>query len=215
MTQFPGANFAVTRYCSIFKCLQPIEIDMKKLVGYFLQGLLFIVPIAVTLFVLYKVFVLVDGILPFEFPGLGLLIILVLITLAGVFGSTIIAGPIVAYFERLIEKAPLIKIIYSSVKDLMSGFFGSKKSFDQPVLVKMGADSNIQKLGFITNSDLSDLGISADMVSVYLPHSYAWSGNQFIISKEYITPLNVSAATVMKFIISGGVSTIDAPEEPE
>lgn len=186
---------------------------MKKLVRYFLQGLLFIVPITVTVFVLYKVFVLVDGILPITIPGLGLVIILILITLAGVFGSTIIAGPLVTYFEKWINKAPLVKIIYSSVKDLMSGFFGSKKSFDQPVLVSMGENLNIKKLGFITNSDLSELGIGPDMVSVYLPHSYAWSGNQFIVSKEYITPLDVPAATVMKFIVSGGVSTITSEEE--
>ncbi|HIA11083.1 MAG TPA: DUF502 domain-containing protein, partial [Flavobacteriales bacterium] len=112
---------------------------MKKLISYFLQGLLFIVPIAVTLFVLYKVFVLVDGILPFDIPGLGLLLILVIITMAGVAGSTIVARPVVAYFEKLINKAPLIKIIYSAVKDLMSGFLGSKKSFDKPVLVKLSA----------------------------------------------------------------------------
>lgn len=186
---------------------------MKKLVRYFLQGLLFTVPIAVTFFVLYKVFVLVDGILPIEIPGLGLLIIVIVITLAGVFGSTIVAGPLFAYFERWVNKAPLVKIIYSSVKDLMSGFFGSKKSFDQAVLVSMGENSNIQKLGFITNSDLSGLGLGPDMVSVYLPHSYAWSGNQFIVSKEYITPLDVPAATVMKFIVSGGVSSIAQEEE--
>lgn len=186
---------------------------MKKLVKYFLQGLLYIVPISVTIFVLYKVFVLVDGILPFDIPGLGLLIILVLITLVGIFGSTIIAGPLVTYFEKLINKAPLIKVIYSAVKDLMSGFFGTKKSFDQPVLVSMGENSSIQKLGFITNSDLSDLGLGPDMVSVYLPHSYAWSGNQFIVSKKFITPLDISATTVMKFIVSGGVSTITSDKE--
>ena len=101
---------------------------VKKVIGYFLQGLLFSVPIAVTFFVLYKVFILVDGILPFEFPGLGLLLILVLITLLGLLGSTIIAGPIIRYFETLISKAPLIKVIYSAVKDLMSSFFGTKKS---------------------------------------------------------------------------------------
>jgi uncharacterized membrane protein len=97
----------------------------------------------------------------------------------------------------------------------MSGFLGSKKSFDKPVLVKLSADSNIYKLGFVTNDDLKDLGVGSEMVSVYLPHSYAWSGNQFIISKEYITPLNVSAATVMKFIVSGGVSTVESDEETE
>jgi len=181
---------------------------VKKLIGYFLQGLLFSVPIAVTIFVLYKVFILVDGILPFKFPGVGLLLILVLITLLGVMASTIIAGPIIKYFETLISKAPLIKVIYSAVKDLMGSFFGTKKSFNKPVLVKLEENSNIQKLGFITNSDLSELGIDSNMVAVYLPHSYAWSGNQFIVPRKCITPLDVSATTVMKFIISGGVTKI-------
>jgi len=188
---------------------------MKRLVGYFLQGLLFTVPIAVTLYVLYKVFVLVDGILPLKIPGLGLVIILVLITLAGVFGSTIIAGPLVSSVERWINKAPLVKIIYTAVKDLMSGIFGTKKSFDQAVLVKLSRDATVQKLGFITNADLSGLGLDSSMVSVYLPHSYAWSGNQVIVSKEYITPVNVSAAIVMKYIVSGGVSSITSSGEPE
>jgi uncharacterized membrane protein len=181
---------------------------MKRLISYFLQGLLFIVPIAVTLFVLYKVFILVDGILPFDVPGLGLLIILGIITLTGLVGSTIVARPIVGYFEKLINKAPLVKIIYSAVKDLMSGFLGTKKSFDKPVLVKLSADANIYKLGFVTNDDLTELGVGPGMVSVYLPHSYAWSGNQFIVSKECVTPLKVSPATVMKFIVSGGVSNV-------
>ncbi len=182
---------------------------IKKLIGYFLQGLLFSVPIAVTFFVLYKVFILVDGILPFEFPGLGLLLILILVTLIGLLGSTIIAGPIIKYFESIISKAPLIKVIYSAVKDLMSSFFGTKKSFNKPVLVKLESSSNIQKLGFITNADLSELGIEGDMVAVYLPHSYAWSGNQYIVPRNCITPLEVSATTVMKFIISGGVTKIE------
>jgi len=122
--------------------------------------------------------------------------------------STIIAGPIIKYFETLISKAPLIKVIYSAVKDLMGSFFGTKKSFNKPVLVKLEENSNIQKLGFITNSDLSELGIDSNMVAVYLPHSYAWSGNQFIVPRKCITPLDVSATTVMKFIISGGVTKI-------
>lgn len=186
---------------------------MKKLISFFLQGLLFIGPIAVSVYVIFKVFDLVDGLLrdllPWEIPGLGLIIILVLITGLGWLGSTIIAKPMFSYFEKLIEKAPLIKVIYSAVKDLLSAFVGSKKSFDQPVLVKLEKDSDVQKLGFITQSDLKDLGIGKDKVAVYLPHSYAWSGNQYIVPKENIQALDVSAATVMKFIVSGGVTSLE------
>lgn len=187
---------------------------MKKSISFFLQGLLFIGPIAVSVYVIYKVFDLVDGLLrdllPWEIPGLGLVIILVLITMLGWLGSTIIAKPMFSYFEKLIEKAPLIKIIYSAVKDLLSAFVGSKKSFNQPVLVKLEKDSDVQKLGFITQTDLTELGIGKDKVAVYLPHSYAWSGNQYIVPKENVEALDVSAAMVMKFIVSGGVTSLES-----
>ena len=193
---------------------------MKRIIGFFFQGVLFTVPIAVTFFVIYKIFILVDGILspiineilPFQIPGLGLVIILGLLTFFGFLGSTIIMRPIFSYFERLVEKAPLAKIIYSAVKDLLQAFVGNKKSFDKPVLVRLEKDSDVQKIGFITQDDLTDLGLDHDHVAVYLPHSYAWSGNQFIVPKENITPLNVSAATVMKFIVSGGVTKLDKEE---
>jgi len=193
---------------------------MKRIIGFFFQGVLFTVPIAVTLFVIYKIFILVDGILspvinellPFQVPGLGLVIILGLLTFFGFLGSTIIMRPIFSYFERIVEKAPLAKIIYSAVKDLLQAFVGNKKSFDKPVLVRLEKDSDVQKIGFITQDDLTDLGLDRDHVAVYLPHSYAWSGNQFIVPKENITPLNVSAATVMKFIVSGGVTKLDKEE---
>ncbi|PCH93876.1 MAG: hypothetical protein COB85_06315 [Bacteroidetes bacterium] len=187
---------------------------MKKLIGFFLQGLLFIGPIAVSVWVIFKVFDLIDGLLrdllPWEVPGLGLVIILVLISGLGWLGSTIIAKPVFSYFDKLVEKAPLIKIIYSAVKDLLSAFVGSKKSFDQPVLVKLEKDSDVQKLGFITQTDLTELGIGKDKVAVYLPHSYAWSGNQYIVPKENVEPLDVSAAMVMKFIVSGGVTSLES-----
>ncbi len=183
---------------------------MKKVIGYFLKGLLYTVPVAATVFIIYKIFDIIDEILPLEdYPGLGFLIIISGITLFGMLGSTIIAKPIFSYFEKGIEKAPLIKIIYSAVKDLLSAFVGTKKSFNQPVLVKLSKDPVIEKLGFITKEDLSELGIGNGKVAVYLPHSYAWSGNQFIVPKENVTPIDASATTVMKFIVSGGVTQIE------
>ncbi|MFH1320871.1 MAG: DUF502 domain-containing protein [Bacteroidota bacterium] len=188
---------------------------MKKLIKYFLQGLLYIVPIAITLWVIYKVFIFIDGIIlkleiPYlDIPGMGVIIILVLITLVGYLGQTIIAKPIFSYFDNIIEKAPLIKVIYSAIKDLLSAFVGSKKRFNQPVMVKLNRNSEVQKLGFITQSDLTELGLGKDKVAVYLPHSYAWSGNQFIVPKENVTPIKASATTIMKFIVSGGITEIE------
>ena len=182
---------------------------MKKFINYFLQGLLYIVPITVTLYVVYWTFQKIDGILPFQFPGLGLIIIIALITFSGFVGSAIIASPINAFFQRLLKKAPLLETIYSSVKDLMGTFVGKKKGFSQPVLIKLYENSTIERIGFITNEDLSTLQIKEGKVLVYLPHSYAFSGQLFVVDRNYITPVDSSSSEIMKLIISGGVTEIE------
>ena len=182
---------------------------MKKFINYFLQGLLYIVPITVTLYVVYWTFQKIDGILPFQFPGLGLIIIIALITFVGFVGSAIIASPINSFFQRLLKKAPLLQTIYSSVKDLMGTFVGKKKGFSQPVLIKLYENSTIERIGFITNEDLSTLRIKEGKVLVYLPHSYAFSGQLFVVDRSYITPVDSSSSEIMKLIISGGVTEIE------
>jgi len=182
---------------------------MKKFINYFLQGLLYIVPISVTLYVVYWVFTKIDGILPFQFPGLGLIVIIALITFIGLAGSIIITSPINSFFQRLLKKAPLLQTIYSSMKDLMRTFVGKKKGFDQAVLIKLYENSTIERIGFITNEDLSSLGIKEGKVLVYLPHSYAFSGQLFVVEKSYITPIDKSSSEIMKLIVSGGVTEIE------
>lgn len=182
---------------------------MKKFINYFLQGLLYIVPITVTLYVVYWTFQKIDGILPFQFPGLGLIVIILLITLIGFVGSAIITSPINAFFQRLLKRAPLLQTIYSSVKDLMSTFVGKKKGFNTPVLIKLYENSTIERIGFITNDDLSSLGIKEGKILIYLPHSYAFSGQLFVVERSYVKPIDASSAEIMKLIVSGGVTEIE------
>lgn len=188
---------------------------LRKLLGYFFQGVLLTVPLAVTLYVIFKLFVIIDGIIPFNIPGIGLLVLLVVLTVLGYFGSSFIAQPFINYFQKLLDKAPLVRTIYSAVKDLVSAFVGSEKKFDRPVLVKLTRDADLEKPGFITREDLSNLNVGSGKVAVYLPHSYAWSGNLFIVPKENVTPLDVSSADMMKFIISGGVTTIENEDKSD
>jgi uncharacterized membrane protein len=186
---------------------------IKKIIGYFLKGLLYVTPVAITFYVIFEIIVIVGSLfnfLGFEIhplidPILGFISVLILIIAAGMLGSSIILRPYFVLFEKTLESAPLIKIIYSGIKDLLSAFVGSKKRFNQPVLVKMNKESNVEKLGFITKEDLSELGIGPDKVAVYLPHSYAFSGNLFIVSKENVSPINATSAETMKFIVSGGI----------
>ena len=186
---------------------------MKNIKQHFLKGLLYIVPVAVTFWVLVEVYKLLNGIIGRFLPGnwqyLGILVLIVLITLFGYVGSVIITSPINSFFQRLLKKAPLLQTIYSSVKDLMSTFVGKKKGFNTPVLIKLYENSTIERIGFITNEDLSSLGIKNGKILVYLPHSYAFSGQLFVVERSYIKPIDASSAEIMKLIVSGGVTEIE------
>ena len=186
---------------------------MKKIGTYFLQGLVFIAPIAITIYILFFIFTFVDGLLQdyleswlkLNIPGLGILVILFLLTLLGFVGSTIIARPFKILFNNLMERAPIVKLIYSALNDLLSAFVSKEKKFNKPVLVKVNSISELEKIGFLTQEDLSQIGIK-NKVAVYFPHSYNFSGEMFIVPIENITLLDIPAAEAMKFVVSGGVS---------
>ena len=80
--------------------------------------------------------------------------------------------------------------------------------FSYPALIKMGGNENLHRLGFITETDLSHLGLEG-MVSVYIPHSYNFSGNLFIVKMEDVTPIEDNTTEIMKFIVSGRVTKIE------
>jgi uncharacterized membrane protein len=180
---------------------------LRYLGRYFLQGLLYIVPISVTVYILMEGFLFLDSLIPLDIPGLGIVSVLVAITLIGFIGSFVIALPITTFVENYIKKAPLVKIIYTSVKDLISAFVGQKKSFNKPVLVKMYENSEVKRIGFITDDHPEKLGVK-DLITVYIPHSYAVSGQLFVVPRHYVTPLEATSAEVMKYIISGGVTEV-------
>ena len=95
------------------------------------------------------------------------------------------------------------------MKDLMSTFVGKKKGFNQAVLIKLYENSTIERIGFITNENLSSLGIKGGKILVYLPHSYAFSGQLFVVEKSYVTPIDKPSSEIMKLIVSGGVTEIE------
>jgi len=193
---------------------------MKKLVNYFFQGLLLVVPAAVTFYVVYLAIIWMDGLLPiqvpiavpwsddFKLPGLGILIILAVITLLGYLGTRFVRNPFFLLFESLMERTPLLKVIYSSVKDLIEAFVGEKKRFNEPVLVTINNNPVVQRIGFITENDLSRLGLDTEKMAVYLPFSYGFNGQLVVVDSLQVTKLDVSGTEMMKFVISGGVTDI-------
>ena len=193
---------------------------MKKLANYFFQGLLFVVPIVVTFYVVYLAILWMDNLLPiqipisvprsddFKLPGLGILIILAVITVVGYIGTRFVRNPFFIMFEGLMERTPLLKVIYSSVKDLIEAFVGEKKRFNQPVLVTVNNNPSVQRIGFITENDLSELGLSKEKMAVYLPFSYGFNGQLVIVDAGQVQKLDASGTEMMKFVISGGVTDI-------
>lgn len=180
----------------------------RKISGYFFKGLLLIVPIGITIYVIVAALMFLDNLLPFNFPGASILIILIGTTLLGFLGTILIQTPLQRLFNKSLEKVPLIKFIYTSVRDMLSAFVGKEKRFNQPVMVRMQTEQGIFKLGFITQKDLKSLGIASGKSGVYFPHSYNFSGNLFVVDNELITVLDTPPHEVMKFIVSGGVSRI-------
>ena len=193
---------------------------MKRIVNYFLQGLLYIAPLGITAYIIYVIFNFIDNLLhdkleeifKIDIPGLGLAVIFIFLVLVGIAGQSIFAQPFKVLFKRILEKAPLLKLIFSALNDLFSAFVGKEKKFNKPVMVLVNPISNLEKLGFLTEEDLSILD-EKEKVTVYFPHSYNFSGELFIVPKNQVRSIDVNPSAVMKFILSGGVSGIDEEED--
>ena len=185
----------------------------RKSVGYFFQGLLFITPIGVTIFVLVWFVNLLDdlfeplfsNVLPYHIPGFGLIFSFFWLALLGFFIAHLVSRSAVTWFDGLMQKAPLIKVIYFAVKDLITVFFGKEDRMGKPVKVCVQRDPLQYRFGFQTREDLSEFGFESDMLSVYLPFSYGVMGNQIVVKKSDVEYLNVKSSEMMKFIVSGGV----------
>lgn len=191
----------------------------KALLNYLIKGLLIVVPVALSIFIVVWAVSTVDswvninnilGVDPQtgesrNIPGLGLVLVLAIILLAGIFVTYFVTEPMYNWFRRWLNKLPLFNFIYTSIKDLTEAFVGDEKKFNHPVIVETEGD--MKRIGFLTQNDLSKLDM-LDEAIVYFPFSYSFAGQIYIVKKEKIKPLNISAADAMKLVVSGGVTQI-------
>ncbi len=178
---------------------------MKRLLFYFIRGLLITVPVVVTGWLVYQIFIRVDRILGISIPGLGFAVTLTLITVVGFLGSNLLTRGLVAAIETAIERLPFVRLVYHATKDLNGAVGGEKKRFDTPVVVTMSPDGAVRSLGFITQESLEVLG-TADTVVVYLPFSYSIAGWTFVVPASRVRRLDASSSDFMAFVVSGGVT---------
>jgi len=178
---------------------------MKRLSQYFFNGLLVIVPLALTLYVCYVIFIKIDRLMGLKQPGLGVLITVVGITVVGFFASNFLTRNLFSLLDQLFTKLPFVKMLYSAIRDLVYAFVGDKKSFNQPVLVNLFPGSEARVMGFLTREGLANLGMEQS-VAVYIPQAYTFAGYLVIVPRDQISPLKIESSKAMAFIVSGGVS---------
>jgi uncharacterized membrane protein len=190
----------------------------RALLRYFIKGLLIVVPLGAAFLLIFWAVKSIDDALnlsgmlwtdpktgkPVYIPGLGILNVLVIILVAGILVTNVVTDPIKRWFYRWLNRLPLLNFLYSSIKDLTEAFVGEEKKFNEPVLVEVN-EFGLKKIGFIVQKDLSALNLPGE-VAVYFPYSYSFAGQVVIISADKVKHIDKSAADMMKFVISGGVS---------
>lgn len=189
----------------------------RALLNYLIKGLLIVVPISLSIFIVVWAVTTVDswvnvnnilGVDPHtnasrNIPGLGLALVVAIILMAGIFVTYFVTEPMYHWFKRVMNRLPLLNFIYSSIKDLTEAFVGDEKKFNHPVVVEV--EAGLKKIGFLTQNDLTKLSLPGEAI-VYFPFSYSFAGQVYIVSHDRIKPLNMTATEAMKLIVSGGVS---------
>lgn len=195
----------------------------RSLFQYFLQGILVLAPVSITVYIVYQLFTWLDRLIPvyinlsgdpqkpFYLPGLGFVLVMAGILLVGWISSFFVVGRLLSFFDHALERTPGIKTIYSFVKDFSEAFAGKKRKFQKAVLVSV-LQPDVWQVGFVTNEDLEQFGMQ-EFVTVYVPNSYAVAGTLYFVKPDRIRLLkDVAAPDALKFAISGGV--VEVEEEP-
>ncbi len=178
---------------------------MRKLIAYFLRGLIVTAPVAVTLWVCWALFQRIDGLLNISIPGVGFVVTIVTITLVGVVASSLVTAGVVSVVESSIEKLPFVRLVYSSTRDLLNAFVGEKRRFDIPVTVTVVPGSGVKMIGFVTRESLDIFGM-AGYVAVYVPQAYAFAGHLLLVPVQQVERMAGESADLMAFVVSGGVA---------
>ncbi|HEX5653382.1 MAG TPA: DUF502 domain-containing protein [Chitinophagaceae bacterium] len=189
----------------------------KKIIRFFIQGVIILAPIGITGYVLYWLFDRVDNILrPYvNIPGLGFAIIIVFVILVGWISSNFLMGSFLGVFDHWIERTPVIKFIYSSTKDFFEAFAGDKRKFNQAVLANVFSNE-VWIVGFLTDEEMAKFDMGAEMVAVYVPQAYNFAGQLYILPRHKVQKIqHITSGEAMKYAVTGGVVDLEAERTEE
>jgi uncharacterized membrane protein len=201
---------------------------IKKILRYFIQGLIIIAPIALTVWAIVATFTFIDNLLPNlihnifpgwihadekgnlkKIPGLGFIVIILFVILVGWISSHFLMSSFIHFFDQWMERTPVVKFIYTSTKDFFEAFAGEKRKFSKAVLANIfGDDTWI--VGFLTDEEMQKFNLGGDKVAVYVPQSYHWAGQLYILPRDKVRNIDkVGAGEAMKYAVTGGVVDLD------
>ena len=161
---------------------------MRRLIQYFVRGLVVTTPVALTGWICWWAVTSLDNLLPLGFPGAGLLLTIVVITLVGALASNFVTRGVLNELERILEGVPFVRLVYTSTKDLINAFVGERRRFNRPVRIRLD-----------------------DTLDVYMPWSYSFAGRLALVPADHVQPLAADATDMLAFIISGGVTSSAEP----
>jgi uncharacterized membrane protein len=193
----------------------------KTLSRTFLQGLIVFLPISVTLAIIYWLAAITEDMLgalvklfiPDEryTKGLGMLIGIVLIFATGLMMKTWVTRRLLAHAEALMDRIPVVKSIYGSIRDLASFFskHGARGRFQHVVTVSIA--DNMRLVGFVTRENTTELpdtgGVKEEIVGVYLPMSYQIGGYTIFVPRSAVERMEMSMEDAMRFVLTAGMSS--------
>lgn len=185
-----------------------------------LTGLITILPIALTLYLIYWLVVSTETLLGLQLmqvlpdgiyrPGLGVVVGIVILFFVGMLMHNYVVQRLFNHMERLFLHLPLVKQVYPSIRDFFDYFSPmKKKDFEQVVLVTLG-ETGMQAIGLVTQADTRRLphGMREqdDRVLVYLPMSYMIGGYALLMPRSALKPLDMTMEEAMRFILTAGVA---------
>ncbi len=194
------------------------KIMIKKIRRFFFAGLLILTPIVITFYILKTMATvsdrilspILDYILGVHLPGVGLIMLVVIIIVSGAIAENTIGKKMFAWWDKMFNRIPLIRNLYKPVKQVFSAFSNSdgKSKFSRVVMVEYPKAGSFA-MGFVTNNIEGEIAekIGHNMVSCFVPTTpNPTSGFLLIIPSDKIIPLSISVEEGIRFIISGGIS---------
>lgn len=190
----------------------------RKLSGAMLRGLVVVLPIGLTVWLLWWLGSSAESLLrqpillllpeQYYVPGMGIVAGLVLLLAAGTMVNALIVRQLLASWEAFLDRIPVVKTIYGAFRDFTKLLpAGGKRSDLKRVVLATFGDARL--VGFVTRDDASELGIVAradDLVAVYFPMSYQIGGYTVLLPRDRIAPLDLSVETAMRLVLTGGLS---------